>query len=406
MSSTSIETIQQESTSLNEKLRRAQNILNAEGSVDPKNVIEATRVLASLQDDIRRMSIFSTNETLQDLSTASISLLSTEYHLGKSLLQQSIASSSQRKENITKATESLYGFLSRCDNLEIWKGDIQKNYHSLLDLSDRNESEEMDSNNGNGRNKARLLMTTGELRDAKIARYRLSKTLTNQKSHLNALSTQRARLGLMEHETMEGHDGEGLMRSLALSELNLYAIDAIEEIHNSNKEMEMLDMAIKLEETRNSINLHRNSMHQTNGSTSMSNMGSRYRPLPPNSKQNKPLELTHVTLDPASGQLVMKKEQVRSQVFRPGWNQPTMTLEELGDREVADAIQRSNMQKEAEERAKHAPRRYEQLVRDGMEDDSNLMDQSAVLDRQWDDWKDENPKGSGNKMGDRGDRNF
>jgi hypothetical protein len=41
-----------------------------------------------------------------------------------------------------------------------------------------------------------------------------------------------------------------------------------------------------------------------------------------------------------------------------------------------------------------------------MEDDANLVDASAKLDRDWDDWKAENPKGSGNKMGDVGDRNF
>ena len=43
---------------------------------------------------------------------------------------------------------------------------------------------------------------------------------------------------------------------------------------------------------------------------------------------------------------------------------------------------------------------------DGLEDDKDLVDASAKLDRDWDDWKDENPRGSGNKMGDRGDRNF
>ena len=37
---------------------------------------------------------------------------------------------------------------------------------------------------------------------------------------------------------------------------------------------------------------------------------------------------------------------------------------------------------------------------------ATLVDASAKLDREWDEWKEANPKGSGNKMGDRGDRNF
>ena len=83
-----------------------------------------------------------------------------------------------------------------------------------------------------------------------------------------------------------------------------------------------------------------------------------------------------------------------------------MTLEELGDKERADAMRRSEEQRIAEADAMYRPRRYDQLERDGMEDDEYLVEASAKLDRDWDDWKDENPRGSGNKMGDRGDRNF
>jgi hypothetical protein len=107
-----------------------------------------------------------------------------------------------------------------------------------------------------------------------------------------------------------------------------------------------------------------------------------------------------------TGQLNIRKEELRSQVFRPGWNQPTMSLEELGEREVREAMAREERQKVAEEQQKNDPRRYDQLVKDEMEDNAELVDASAALDRAWDDWRAENPKGSGNKMGDRGDRNF
>ena len=46
-------------------------------------------------------------------------------------------------------------------------------------------------------------------------------------------------------------------------------------------------------------------------------------------------------------------------------------------------------------------RRYAQLVADGEEDDSALVDQATVKDREWDSWKEENPRGWGNKMGKR-----
>lgn len=83
-----------------------------------------------------------------------------------------------------------------------------------------------------------------------------------------------------------------------------------------------------------------------------------------------------------------------------------MTLQELADIEVAQAKERSERQKLAEEENKLRPRRYDQLVRDGLEDNADLVDQSAELDRKWDAFKEENPRGSGNKNADRGDRNF
>ncbi len=60
--------------------------------------------------------------------------------------------------------------------------------------------------------------------------------------------------------------------------------------------------------------------------------------------------------------------------------------------------------------------RYKQLWEEGEEDDAELVDevshtaaahrcltfpQAAYHDRAWDDWKDNNKKGSGNKMGKR-----
>lgn len=42
-------------------------------------------------------------------------------------------------------------------------------------------------------------------------------------------------------------------------------------------------------------------------------------------------------------------------------------------------------------------RRYAQLEMDGDEDDAELVEQAADHDRAWDDWKAENPRGSGNK---------
>lgn len=190
-------------------------------------------------------------------------------------------------------------------------------------------------------------------------------------------------------------------------------------MQSSKSELEMLNMAIQFEAMRKKTDKPDARMSGINGIEQ--------RPRKP----QQPLQLTQITQDPISGQLQFNKQQInngtlqsiglptsslngqriqRQQisegVFKPSWNLPTMSLEELAERERADAIARSELQKESEERAKTMPRRYEQLVKDGMEDDADLVEKSAELDRKWDEWKEENPRGSGNKMSERGDRNF
>lgn len=93
-------------------------------------------------------------------------------------------------------------------------------------------------------------------------------------------------------------------------------------------------------------------------------------------------------------EIVMTKEVIRANVFQSRMAQPTMTLEEFADIEVANAIAREQAQQDSE-----GPiRRYNQLVADGDEDDEELVDQATQKDREWDDWKDNNPRGWGNKM--------
>lgn len=118
------------------------------------------------------------------------------------------------------------------------------------------------------------------------------------------------------------------------------------------------------------------------------------------------IKMTQVSIDPTSNQLLFKRQEARDGVFRPGWNLPTMTLQELGEIEYRDAMERAERDKEAEIRNKDKPTRYEYLVRDGLEDDIHKVDASAKVDRDWDDFKDANPRGWGNKMADVGDRNF
>ena len=406
---------------------------------------KAIDLLIKLQNQISRNGLLSKNEVLDDVPTSSLELLGVEYHLGRALLmlpthtappvangsasstngghsgtvddRNSLSPSLLRKRNVTRAMEYYHAFLKRLEQLgeDMLQEVTLKEYHAMLDLEDMNSDSGPSSS---------ARMNPSQIREMKIQRFQRKKSMSQKRVQLQSQLQRRSRLGLPEEEQMEGHDLESLSRTLFIETLRLYAEESLEEIQSSKSELEMLDMAIKMESAR---------MQGGDGRMDprMNRSGERGGMMsgvpPPQARGSgppqQPLQMTQITQHPITGQLQFTKQQlsnngqlqpvqsiqrqeIANTVFRPGWNQPTMTLAELGERERAEAIQRSEAQKLAEAEAKFKPKRYDQLVRDGMEDDDELVEASAKLDREWDDWKEENPRGSGNKMGERGDRNF
>jgi immunoglobulin-binding protein 1 len=171
---------------------------------------------------------------------------------------------------------------------------------------------------------------------------------------------------------------EGLSRESHTLQLESYAREALDELSNLSREKAMLVQMVTAESNRR------------DSSSSGAAHDDRVRQSV-HSQQGQGLEVTH--LSKVGGQLRMQKEVVRANVFKPTVAPPTMTLEEFADIELADAMARA----EQEKLAPVADRRYEQLLAEGLEDDEELMDVAAVKDRAWDDWKEDHPKGYGNK---------
>eukprot|EP00978_Attheya_sp_CCMP212_P042106 scaffold251243_cov43-Attheya_sp.AAC.2 len=258
-------------------------------------------------------------------------------------------------------------------------------YHDLLDQEDEEQEASTGTYSGRGRR------TEGQARESKMKRHKMKQEAQQDVKRLQALRERSARFS-----GSEGFDDEdSLDRSAVLAGLKAWAVEALEELYSAPLELQMLDMHIE-----------RQDRQRLEGGLPTDHVTGERDERRKRELSGKSLELTHITQNGTTGALQFRKEELQSQVFRPGWNQPTMTLQELGDREVADARAREENQKVAEAEALHQPRRYDQLVRDGMEDNADLADASAALDRKWDQFKDENPRGSGNKMKDVGDRNF
>ncbi|DAZ96692.1 TPA: hypothetical protein N0F65_009159 [Lagenidium giganteum] len=163
-----------------------------------------------------------------------------------------------------------------------------------------------------------------------------------------------------------------LEREQLMAFTQLAVIKSMEEQTSINQEREMLETMLKM----NAASVNRDLFTDA------------HRPPPP--KQGQGITVTHI-----NPQLEMRRETIQSGVFKPGHRLPTMSLEEYADQQVADAKERQKREQEAPT----GPRRYDQLVEDGDEDNLELVDEATYKDRAWDDWKDANPRGIGNKKG-------
>ena len=364
-----------ESASVSERFRTAIALIDS-------SPMDAVVHLTELQKNIAALALFSSNESLEDISTKSLPLLALEFHLAMAHLAAPSAKSTERMVHVTQSVDLFSSFLQRLEQLELLSKEDTKDYHELLDVVSEDNTDN-----------TRAARTVGQQREAKIARFRAKQQAQSEVERLRSLKQRRGRLETLAEEEMDGYDQDSLERQLVLSTLSVHAAEALDEWYQVQRELPMIEMAVKMERERTETDRHRG--------VTEANESDKRQPI-----SGKPLQLTHITQDASTGQLQVRKEEIRSQVFRPGWNQPTMTLEELGEMEMKQAIEREARQKQSEAEQKNAPRRYDQLVRDGLEDNAELVDASAQLDRDWDDFKDANPRGMGNKMGDRGDRNF
>jgi phosphopantothenoylcysteine synthetase/decarboxylase len=83
------------------------------------------------------------------------------------------------------------------------------------------------------------------------------------------------------------------------------------------------------------------------------------------------------------------RKDIVAQVWQENANKPTMTLEEVGDLEYNNMMEREARQAKFREENKE----------DTDSDKEEVDERMKKKDRAWDDWKDEHEKGAGNRNG-------
>ena len=233
------------SLSLSEKLNECAKQISS----TPLQAIEA---LTLLQQRVSTLHLFSKNETLQDVATSHIPLLTIEHYLALAHVSCPSSSSVSRHSNITRAIDLFHAFLHKLDSMDALKPEIRKEYHHLLNLDEdceihRNIDDTLE-------NSKRPYL--GESRENKIARFKLKTAAEDEVSRLRAIHQRRTRLSAEAEEEIDGYDDDGIKRDCNMAGVDRCAVEAIEEIHTALREMEMLKMAVKMEQQREQMKKH------------------------------------------------------------------------------------------------------------------------------------------------------
>ncbi|KAJ3048857.1 hypothetical protein HK097_010134 [Rhizophlyctis rosea] len=322
------------------------------GTSDPAfqaDVNKAIQLFDRCQSLVRTLNIFSTNEFLEDINTADLRYLLVDAYLGELHLKRTeaptdtTASPSQTRLNILSATKShLNRFLETCETHEITKPEDKKYYDMEI---------------------KGLVKDADRRRNMKIERHKRERGI---KEKLRELTSQMAAQSTATSSSVD----EELDRDLILTTLDLFVQKVIDSLKSVQDEEVMLEHMAKLEQARASgdegttrVEVRRPARRQVNpGGPILAADGKPLQPFV----------------------LLSQREALRQQVFRPGHNLPTMTIEQYLDNEIA----RGNFLSGGTEPP-------EKPITD---DDEVATDAETYKARNWDEFKEANAKGWGNRM--------
>jgi len=324
---------------------------------------------------ISALSIFSPNESLEDLSTTDLPFLLTNFHLAE-LTQRLPSSSPQERKRILSASRDAYErYLHLLDSYDL----LPPTYKKLLEQY--TDAPTTFSTVSTSDPAAR--------RDAKINNFKTEKELRSKLEFLLRQPTYGTEDNARGGTTSGDEDA---VRDVHLAHLNYSTHMAFQALDSLNREWEILALAPPTPPARGGPNpqeeedARRRQRYGTAGGLGDNGYSDRLdgpaRSLqnpggPLLSKQGKPLQ-------PFT--LLSNRQELAKGVFRPGHNLPTMTIDEYLEEEAA----RGGIIEGGGEASWHRP--------EPDEDDYEKADAETMKAREWDEFVEANPKGSGNTL--------
>ncbi|XWS61340.1 hypothetical protein CRYUN_Cryun07bG0118000 [Craigia yunnanensis] len=360
-------------------------------------VKKGCEALGKCDDMISKLGLFSSNETKDDISTTNLKYLLVPFYLAE--LTEKLAQD-DRIQILKTSQTKLKEFISFCEAMELVP------------------QEELEASSQGASN------SFADRRALKIARFRRQRaaeaklTEIKEQKERRGRSTKAASLStpveVGEEEVLDD-DGEEEREVSPLHEIPFKAFDLLEML---KKEEEMLSaikekqlkegekefsQAILDDRTKKAEAWHRDAA-----------VNAQYtKPAPPitcatfaqdviegRAKVSQAHEHKHqpMIFGPQSligGSLTNERERMAAQVFQPSYRMPTMSIEEAGLKEMEMMNKWQERNTKMFEEANSAW--YKDSPKLGPSEDDEDDDAAQEKARAWDDWKDDNPRGAGNK---------
>jgi immunoglobulin-binding protein 1 len=331
-----------------EKRRSLGSAYEATSPLYRRDLDAALGLYERVSRQVAAVALFSPNESLEDLSTSALPYLLVDYHVAELVQKTPNLSPSQRTAVLRASRESYERFLALAEGY----GLVSAHPYDKLLARYRDDEEGF------------AVVATADpaaRRDGKMAAYRAEKELRGR------LETLRRDPRYLEH------GDEDVVRELYLADVAFSVHATFHALDSLNRELPLLAQApdpltpsLGPEPADASLSRLDQPLRRLQ---SLTNPGG-----PLLSRQGRPLQ-------PFT--LVGDRAELGRGVFRPGHNLPTMSIDEYLDEEK----RRGNILQGGEQ---------PKAVVD--EDDYEAGDRETYKARQWDDFTDDNPRGSGNTL--------
>ncbi|KAK1080446.1 Type 2A phosphatase-associated protein 42 [Friedmanniomyces endolithicus] len=344
-------------TEAEEKRTAIESSPNSNSSTFQENLLAAIRLYEECVNIANRVALFSPNESLEDIATADLQFLLLNYHIAELILR--INGQQHRKANLQRAQQTYERYLKQLDQYDM----LGKDDAALLE-------QYQDSPNTFS---TASTVDAAARRDAKIKRFRAEKAL-------------KQKLEYMRRNPSVLQNDEAAARDLHLTELAFCTHQTFQALDSVGQELHILSLAPPSPPSDSTTHLPPDARERNGGRSADPSTARLDAPLSHLSAgmRGPLLDTKGKPLRPFT--LTSKRQEFANGVFRPDHSLPTMSIDEYLEEERKRGGMIDGGGPQSEVRAQVD------------EDDVEAAERETMKAREWDEYVEANPKGSGNTL--------